>query len=542
MPSNTTKVRNVAVVKDPGCSGWRRGVWPNIEVNDSTMKIISPRPSAMTRICIFLFVVLTGNLNAQNYQNICNSGTTFYKNNAGNVKAFRLDSVFIPSNNDTIFISYRTIRPFQVDNCYDTTNGSILGREVYKKSDGTFYFFNRNHDSIAIKTQAELNQTWKFCDLPDSSMLEARIANIYQDTVLGSLDLIKAIVLMAKDKHGDTISHFLNLKTIFLSRNHGISKAYDFYFIPDLVYIDTSSYGLYGTTEPPIGSQNLSWKNIYDFEVDDEFHWSGWWNNGSSWQIIKRVLGKTVYGDLDSVRYTMEYCKIMWLSQPPPNVVTYYDTITEFYNFIQLNNNDIIQKLPEEFCGINYGNYGFAPSFARSVKFNGRQVQNYCDWCYSFNNDPFPCWQDPFIGEATAVNYSEGLGKTYTFYMKTNIEIIMWSESLVYFKKGSEVWGTPVASDCSTLGIEPIHEPNAIDLKIIPNPIKNQATINIEGVQQCSNLRLLIYNSLGAKVLDIKIPSNSFVFNRNFLPSGIYVATVIDETKSVYISKKLLLE
>ena len=74
----------------------------------------------MKKILLLLFCFLGSILNAQNYQNICTPGITFYKNSSGNIKAYRQDSVYLPGNNDTIFISYRTIRPFFINGCYDT--------------------------------------------------------------------------------------------------------------------------------------------------------------------------------------------------------------------------------------------------------------------------------------------------------------------------------------------------------------------------------------------------------------------------------------
>jgi len=111
---------------------------------------------------------------AQNYQNICSPGTTYYKDNSGNLKAFRRDSVVLMGNNDTMFISYNAIRDTG-GTCRDTSNGSILGRKILKKHNGWFCFFNRYQDSISLNTQATLNQTWKFCDLPSGSYIQAQV-------------------------------------------------------------------------------------------------------------------------------------------------------------------------------------------------------------------------------------------------------------------------------------------------------------------------------------------------------------------------------
>jgi hypothetical protein len=491
----------------------------------------------MKKICILLSCLLGGVLNAQDYQNICTPGITFYKGSSGNMKAYRQDSVYSSGNNDTVFISYRTIRPFLINGCYDTTNGSVLGRRIYKKHDGTFYFFNWNHDTLTIIAQAALNETWKFCNLPGGSRIEAQVTGINQDTVLGLTDEVKVITFQAKDAGGNSISHFLNQKTIKLSRHYGISNTYDLYYMPDIQSNDASVYYLAGKTIPALGIQNLSWKAVYDFDVGDEFHWSGsWWNgDGPSWHTIKRVIAKEVFGSMDSVKYTMECCKILWLPQPPPNTQKTFDTIIESYNFLTIGNNAIIQNLPQTFQGVYY----HAPAFERRQLLPGRQTQEYSTFRYSRNGH---CWIDPFEPTYGINDYSEGLGNTYTYHEEFYNWPVRWSEAMVYYEKGGETWGTPLAPDCSALlPVEIIANAVGPVLNINPNPVETQTEISLEGCNQ-SGLRYILYNSLGEQVCVSGIHSYPFIFNRSGLPGGIYVLTVIDDNNSILAIKKLMLK
>ncbi|MGA3012829.1 MAG: hypothetical protein ABSD71_02215, partial [Bacteroidales bacterium] len=122
----------------------------------------------MRKLLLILFCFISLVQNAQNFMNICGPGLSLYINRTGNFRAFRQDSAYRATgkfiierrdtlnqqdHNDSIFISYRTIRSI-INGCYDTTNGSLLGRLVYKKGDGTFLFFNRYHDTITIKSSA----------------------------------------------------------------------------------------------------------------------------------------------------------------------------------------------------------------------------------------------------------------------------------------------------------------------------------------------------------------------------------------------------
>jgi len=493
----------------------------------------------MKKICVLLSCLLGGILNAQNYQNICTPGITFFKNSTGNIKAFRQDSVYLPGNNDTVFISYRTIRPFWIDGCYDTTNGSILGRRVYKKHDGTFFFFNWNHDTLTLKTQATMNETWKFCNLPGGSRIDATVINILPDTILGLPDQVKVISFQAKDLNGNNISHYLNQKIIKLSQHYGISKTFDLYYMPDIEANDTSSYILDGKTALHLGIQNLTWRDVYNFDAGDEFHYSGvqtYWGYGSnSWNTIKRVLEKEVFGNLDSVKYTMEFCKIMYLFQPPPNIETTYDTIVESYDFITLANDETGNQLPEKL--INYGDW--APKFARHISFPGRQTQEYKDLSYTLMGN---CWGLPFEPYFTTYQYSEGLGNTSKFHMEADFIMMTWQEDLVYFKKGSEIWGTPIAPNCLTLvPVEEKTKPVIPDLRINPNPMETVAEISLEGFKQ-SGLHYILYNSFGQQVCVREVHSNPFIFNRSGLPGGLYVITVIDDNNSILAIKKIMLK
>jgi len=64
---------------------------------------MSSKSKSHETIYLFLFIIFANILFSQNYQNICTNGLTFYKDNANNIKAFRLDSMYLPGSNDTIF-------------------------------------------------------------------------------------------------------------------------------------------------------------------------------------------------------------------------------------------------------------------------------------------------------------------------------------------------------------------------------------------------------------------------------------------------------
>jgi hypothetical protein len=113
---------------------------------------------------------------------------------------------------------------------------------------------------------------------------------------------------------------------------------------------------------------------------------------------------------------------------------------------------------------------------------------------------------------------------------------------MVYYEKGGETWGTPLAPDCSALlPVEIIANAVGPVLNINPNPVETQTEISLEGCNQ-SGLRYILYNSLGEQVCVSGIHSYPFIFNRSGLPGGIYVLTVIDDNNSILAIKKLMLK
>jgi hypothetical protein len=485
----------------------------------------------MKKFYVLILCFSSSLLIGQNYQNICTPGITLYKNSSGYIKAFEEDSLYFPDVGDTLFISYRTIRPYRINNCYDTTNGSILGRRIYKKNDGTFYFFNYQHDTLTIMAQTALNGIWKFCDLTGGSRIAAQVTSISQDTVLGMADQVKVITFQAKDMNGNNISHFLNQKTIKLSQHYGLSQTFDLYFMPDIETYDASTYLLSGKTVPALGIQNLPWKDIYNFDVGDEFNWSGfWWNDeGPSWEIIEWVLGKQVFGNIDSVKYTMEHCQITYLPQPPPNEEKEYDTIIVSYNFHKMNNGEV-QDLPEYF---QRGPGTHAPSFTRSMQFHERQTQETTSWRYTGSEH---CWMDPFEPTYSVEDYSEGLGNTYQFSQEWQNWPVTWSESMVYYKKGSETWGTPLAPSCSELvTVEETEKPIVPAISVIPNPAKDKCQVQSA---KCHIKNIEIYNLMGEKVYGAEFPAgagDAVEVDLDF-PAGIYFVKVTSE-KGVMVGK-----
>ena len=496
-----------------------------------------------------LFFILAGfavcPASAQDYRNICSPGTTFFKDSQGHLKAFRRDSVYPQPLQDTLFISYRAIRPqYYINYCFDTSGGSVLGRRIYEKSDGSFCFFNFNLDTVMIKSQASLNQSWKFLSLPGNRRIEATVISLGADSIFGTTDPVKVISLQAKNSAGVNIPYYLNQVTIRLSQHYGLLKMIDVCSVGDTLSNDTTSLYLAGKSSPALGIQPFGWADVYNFDVGDIFHYQGYqrYNNmGPQWNEIKRIIGKTISANNDTLKYQVEYCRIKWFPNPPPNTETLFDTIIETYVLSVLNLDDTsLSRLPSEFHSSDLWGMKRASSYQRALNYNGRPEQEICNTEF-VNYDT--CWAYQFEGSYPYVYFAPGLGQSNFLYYGYDIGVYSNAETLVYFKKGNETWGTPVSTDCHTLvGVEPAPSSAERKIRIVPNPFSNRTEIEIPWLQGGEDADLTVYNDMGRKIFHQKITSSPYVFMRTNLPSGVYLLVVSSQNGRIIQTVKLLAE
>jgi hypothetical protein len=491
----------------------------------------------MQKYLLFLFVLSTQCLFAQDYQNICTPGTTFYRSPVNSFMAFRRDSVIPAGNSDTIFISYRAIRDTTGStDCMDTTNGSVLGRKIVKNHSGWFYFFNKSGDTVKINSQASLNQSWKFCMLPGNAYMEAKVTSIGPDSVLGLIDQVKVITFQAKDAANNDIAHNLNQKSIKISQHYGLSKSLDIYSIPD----DTTFFVLAGKTFPALGMQDLTWQEIYNFEVGDVFHYSAW-SNGAGWKTIKKVLSKTAYG-IDSIVYTMEHC-VKTLEANYPYYETTHDTITTKYILSTNPDNSLLSRLPDEFFPYNIVADAYSYSMFASQNRKVKSIfQN--EYLYSgrYNNED-TCWRrsEGYYTFSVKGNYAEGLGKTLDYlYLYNEGQPQHREEDLVYYKKGSEIWGTPVSTDCFSLVGIPQTGKKEITVSITPNPVETRTEIQVSDLTENDNSYFILKDFLGRSVMQNNLVSNPYNLNREGLPAGLYFLSVYNKNGNLLARVKLI--
>lgn len=395
----------------------------------------------------------------------------------------------------------------EVPDCFECFQeciaGSIFGNEMIKKTNGVNIFFNERGDSIFINTTAELNDSFKLVMLTDT-IIQAKLVRIYQDDVLGEQDSSKTFILKATNAQQQTIPHWLNGDSIVLSKNHGLIKAFDFYSFPDYYTYNNyrKPYFLVGQTNPESGMQNLDAFDIYDFEIGDEFHLEGSIPYTVITKIKRIVIDKQVGNG--SITYKIDYLRIV---NNPVGIIERKDTLE--LNVSETNMSRF-WTLPDGSARSSMSN-----SNGKLIK----HLTNYgnSDSCIGVHAED--CW-------ARSEKYEPGLGLTQIGYVQS------WACSeigpyLVYYKKGSTTWGTPLNFN---VGIEA--QKTNLPVKIISQPFTNSTKL-IFNYQSTQNINIRVFNQLGQLISNEQIQIDKGTHQiSDIRQHGIYFINIYNNGKS----------
>jgi len=124
--------------------------------------------------------------------------------------------------------------------------------------------------------------------------------------------------------------------------------------------------------------------------------------------------------------------------------------------------------------------------------------------------------------------FVEGLGQTYYHFVQTSPNTD-WEKRLIYYKKGSEVWGTPIP-----LSISQPTNPLSL-LKIFPNP--SRGVINIDVPINIGDFEIRVFNASGRLIVTM---NNSNRIDLSNKLNGIYYIQLITNESSVV--RKIVLQ
>lgn len=284
-------------------------------------------------------------LNAQDYKLFNTHRETYFINAENEIQAIRIDSA-LALGADSVFKNFQS---FTISLYHSPCLSSWIGSKIVKQADGTHFCFNSQKDSIKFLPFALLNQHWKMYIYPNKMYLKAQVVKIAAETFLGITDSVKTIRFSQFDSSGNAIANMQFSKTEFkLSKNHGLIQGYNLYNFP----VDTSAYSICGMNNPVVGMQNLTAKEVFNYNVGDEFHHYSSSTNipyyGDYISSRTKVLSKTISANGDSIIYTDSLYEvhkhIVWSQGTGKNYTTLNDTIIK--KIIILSEYSFLDKLP----------------------------------------------------------------------------------------------------------------------------------------------------------------------------------------------------
>ena len=465
---------------------------------------------------IFLFIL---NISfSQNYLSIKPDAISYYLGISDEtVSPIRIDSIKTDGIN-TEYYSFCMIRPIPNSNYYTLKGPSWIGKKMVDCGNGMNLFFNKENDTIYIKTAALLNESWRMYTFSNGNYVQATISTKAFETIIGLSDSVKTISLQVKNSSGTNISSLLNSITLKLSKNYGFLRITNFYEFPfdnissDGFYPTSSELEIIGLSNPQNGWQNITYADIYNMQAGDEIQYDFVHSNGpypgaysQSRQTIKKYLNRQENTTHDTIVFTIEICSRTTTHNyyPYDTVIGYYhDTISSIF----VPSNDNFNKLPLEpfFDGFQWGyfnkvdNMGYQPEHV-VMYYNDSLVPTYL----------FNSW--------TTTYYYFNLGnETFHFdnYENSDEDI----QEFHYYKINGIEWGTPY--NCSSL-LSIDNEINYLEnLIIYPIPASNY--VIIENSTPFTFSTIEIYDIQGRSLCSLNAPDYYQTIDISGIPAGIY--------------------
>jgi hypothetical protein len=469
----------------------------------------------------------------QDYQTVYSNRLVLFENSENQIKALRIDSVKVDA--DSVFYPFATIQEIS-KNCFSPNKASWIGEKVVLKPDGTNLLFNRDGDTITLKTNARINETWIAFQRGNDFRVKATVQSIGLENFLGLTDSVKTISLTVTDQNENSLEHTLNNLKIKISKTYGFIETFNFYFFPDIEVHDTQekleNLSLAGLTNPNVGVQNLTWFEVNDFQPGDELHIldesSSWIEhagdrigyaitNKANYKYLERIdytdsieyiiarkqSIETVYPDSTTFESHNETLKSVFSANPDfdklPGEPIFYDMDSRVYNF-QMTNESLISKTDPK----TYGNFYSADSI---------------------------CWgMIMFDGCARNNTYFKGLGGPY--YKCTNCCSQGGEErKLVYYKKGETEWGEKLV----ITGVSEIKVNS--NLKFFPNPAESFINVSNPSNLKIKKIELIDFSGRIVQMWNANDCAGNKLNIQNISP-GVYLLKA--ETDAGVKSEKLV--
>ena len=396
----------------------------------------------------------------------------------------RIDSVRV-SGADTIYYPFHSLREY----CYnptltpapgtlDSNGGSWLGKKVTQKSNGDFWFDNIWNDTVIIKTQANLGDSWVLYNDASTRHYIATVSSVDTMIILGTPDSVKIISIAAFNGSSINPSDPINKFKIILSKNHGFAEVFDLYTFPYRNPDTTCSrYDMYFTMA---GS--------------DFFSLPGDTIRVDSFQLFSQI-------DFHNPRLMEIYNSDSGIS---------YNTIFSNDTNVLINFN----KMPEEW-GVGHA-YFYVPLDTSCYPSSVYGIAH--DYVY---NHAGSISIHTFEACAQRSIYKIGVGR---IYQDTCSDLVFYYENNT---------GITRRGKCKPLSVPTISATKP-QIELYHNPANDQLNINVSGSKSHT---IFITNLLGQIVTSAKTTQAHTIIQTNGIPAGIYIIKIAEENGLVTTRK-----
>lgn len=465
---------------------------------------------------------------SQNYQTVSSTEVKLFISEGYEsvVRGYRIDSLKVLGG-DTILYPSRTIQnnggdPAQGLECYDVTGSSMFGDHVRIMPNGTNLFFNQNGDTIRIETQTQTGETWEVWSGSDYSIYGEMLETELQD-VFGVADSVRSIKLNAYDDDMNLVGSFeFNDYLILISENYGLLTAFNFYAFPNLhedyFSYEAERYTLYGIENQGLGKSNLTTFAIFDFQPGDIIH-SEFVNLYTGQGIIrKRKEEYTSRADFgaDSIVYLRNITTITYNYDGTNDADITVSSYTQSpKTVIPISYLDKLPGLPIGGSANEYPEYYSVAMIDGEIpkKRNLEMAYPGGTLYYDSSQDCYINGVDGICGQGQGHKYLKGLGGPY--YNCDFGAGISHSNSLKYFMKNGEEWGTPIDFSVSLVEIE-----NQTDFDLFPNPATGKLNLILFDALLPAVVEIVDLNGRTAIIKTIETAETEIDISR--LQSGLY--------------------
>ncbi len=484
------------------------------------------------------FVLLETISYAQNYQLILptNEQHFLYAHTTGSpnyhqeIRSIRIDTS-VTQGAETYYYNHKILEETPTSSlCLaDHNDSSWVGHQIIASNNGDYVFFNKQLDSIVIKSLAPLNDTWTIYKFGNGDYIEGTLVSIDTATILNHLDSIKTIHLQVKDAANNIIVHPMNTKVLQFSKQNGWVQFFDFHTFPN----DTIPYQLVGSSaQPNIGINNPTHIDFFNFNVGDEIHTTGEYRpQATPWifgkhKTIRTVLSKTVSTNQDTITYTYEDCIARIdndAMQGKQDTTFLTDTVVQRV-IVSTDVNNLGQLTHE----LAPDSSGFSVTSVRNFASLRKQKVTFNYFYYDTFNS---CWT--FYFDVWPQIWIEGIGGPF-------VNSPARKNMPVYYKKGNETWGIPV--NCSTFLNIPTIANEEQTIQIFPNPLTETATLQIKNFDAMDNWSLRLLDVTGKVVRSTPIQKATHLLHKGTLPSGVYFYQLTNTQQQKQYTGKLILQ